>query len=79
MATRIAASEALLMAAALNMNGGGPVSRLAVEAKLHASETAPANRGESGCQPLRSLRGIRSASLSGHTLSRDQSKPLSMR
>ncbi len=40
MATRIAASEILTMAAALAMDGGGPVSRLAAEAKLHAGETA---------------------------------------
>ncbi len=40
MATRIAASEALLMAAALEMDRGGSVSRLAAEAKLHTGETA---------------------------------------
>ncbi len=40
MATRIAASEALTLAAALQMDRGGPVTRLASEAKLHAGETA---------------------------------------
>ncbi len=40
MATRIAASEALLMAAAVEMDRGGSVSRLAAEAKLHTGETA---------------------------------------
>ena len=40
MATRIAASEVLVMAAALAMDEGDKVSRLAAEAKLHSSETA---------------------------------------
>ena len=40
MATRIAASEILVLAAALEMDRGGPVTRLAAEAKLHAGETA---------------------------------------
>ncbi len=40
MATRIAASEILVLAAALEMDRGGPVSRLSAEAKLHAGETA---------------------------------------
>jgi len=40
MATRIAASEILTLTAALAMDGGGPVSRLAAQAKLHAGETA---------------------------------------
>ncbi len=40
MATRIAASEILTLAAALEMDRGGDVSRLAAEAKLHAGETA---------------------------------------
>ena len=40
MATRIAASEILLMAAALAMDRGTAVTRLAAEAKLHTGETA---------------------------------------
>ncbi len=40
MATRIAASEALTLAAALAMDSGAPVSRLSAEAKLHAGETS---------------------------------------
>jgi hypothetical protein len=40
MATRIAAAEALTMAAALAMDAGERVSRLAAEAKLYAGETA---------------------------------------
>jgi len=40
MATRIAASEALTMAAAVEMDSGRRVTRLAAEAKLHAGETA---------------------------------------
>ncbi len=40
MSTRIAASEILVMAAALEMDRGGPVTRLSSEAKLHAGETA---------------------------------------
>jgi hypothetical protein len=40
MATRIAAAEALTLRAALAMDGGEPVTRLAAEAKLYASETA---------------------------------------
>ncbi len=40
MATRIAASEILVLAAALEMDRGGQVNRLAAEAKLHAGETA---------------------------------------
>ena len=40
MATRIAASEILLMAAAIAMDRGEPVTRLASEAKLHTGETA---------------------------------------
>ncbi len=40
MATRIAASEMLTMAAALAMDRSGRVSRLAAEAKLHTGETA---------------------------------------
>jgi alkylation response protein AidB-like acyl-CoA dehydrogenase len=40
MATRIAAAEALIMAAALAMDGGKRVTRLAAEAKLYAGETA---------------------------------------
>ncbi len=40
MATRIAASEVLVMAAAVAMDSGGSVSRLSSEAKLHAGETA---------------------------------------
>ena len=40
MATRIAASEILLMAAALAMDRGEPVTRLASQAKLHTGETA---------------------------------------
>jgi hypothetical protein len=40
MSTRIAASEILTYAAALEMDRGGDVSRLAAEAKLHAGETA---------------------------------------
>ncbi len=40
MATRIAASEILVLAAALEMDRGGRVNRLAAEAKLHAGETA---------------------------------------
>ena len=40
MATRIAASEILVLAAALEMDRGGAVTRLASEAKLHAGETA---------------------------------------
>ncbi len=40
MATRIAASEALTLAAAVEMDGGRRVTRLAAEAKLHAGETA---------------------------------------
>jgi alkylation response protein AidB-like acyl-CoA dehydrogenase len=40
MATRIAAAEALTMAAALKMDEGKRVTRLAAEAKLFAGETA---------------------------------------
>jgi alkylation response protein AidB-like acyl-CoA dehydrogenase len=40
MATRIAAAEALTMAAALKMDEGERVTRLAAEAKLYAGETA---------------------------------------
>ncbi|HEX9732102.1 MAG TPA: acyl-CoA dehydrogenase family protein [Thermoanaerobaculia bacterium] len=40
MATRIAASEILTLAAALEMDRTGQVTRLAAEAKLHAGETA---------------------------------------
>jgi alkylation response protein AidB-like acyl-CoA dehydrogenase len=40
MATRIAASEALTLAAATTMDRGEPVSRIAAEAKLYAGETA---------------------------------------
>ena len=40
MATRIAASEILVHAAALEMDRGGEVTRLSSEAKLHAGETA---------------------------------------
>ncbi len=40
MATRIAASEILVLAAALEMDRGGDVTRLSSEAKLHAGETA---------------------------------------
>ena len=40
MATRIAASEILLMAAALEMDRGGNVTRISSEAKLHCGETA---------------------------------------
>jgi alkylation response protein AidB-like acyl-CoA dehydrogenase len=40
MATRIAAAEALTMAAALKMDEGKRVTRLAAEAKLYAGETA---------------------------------------
>jgi len=40
MSTRIAAAEALTMAAALAMDGGERVSRLAAEAKLYTGETA---------------------------------------
>ena len=40
MSTRIAAAEALTMAAALAMDHGTPVSRLAAEAKLYTGETA---------------------------------------
>ena len=40
MATRIAAAEALTLRAALAMDGGEHVTRLAAEAKLYASETA---------------------------------------
>lgn len=40
MSTRIAASEALTFAAAVTLDGGGDVSRLAAEAKLLAGETA---------------------------------------
>jgi alkylation response protein AidB-like acyl-CoA dehydrogenase len=40
MATRIAASEILVLAAALEMDRGGQVTRLSSEAKLHAGETA---------------------------------------
>ncbi len=40
MSTRIAASEILVLAAALEMDRGGSVTRLAAEAKLHAGETA---------------------------------------
>jgi alkylation response protein AidB-like acyl-CoA dehydrogenase len=40
MATRVAAAEALVMAAALEMDRGGKVTRLAAEAKLFAGEAA---------------------------------------
>lgn len=40
MSTRIAASEILVLAAALQMDSGGSVTQLASEAKLHAGETA---------------------------------------
>ena len=40
MATRIAASEILVLAAALEMDRGASVTRLAAEAKLYAGETA---------------------------------------
>ena len=40
MSTRIAASEILTLAAALEMDRGGPVTRLSAQAKLHAGETA---------------------------------------
>ena len=40
MSTRIAASEALTFAAAVTLDGGGDVSRLAAEAKLLAGETS---------------------------------------
>ncbi len=40
MATRIAAAEALVMAAAVEMDRSGKVTRLAAEAKLYAGETA---------------------------------------
>jgi len=40
MATRIAAAEALTMAAALKMDQGKRVTRLAAEAKLYTGETA---------------------------------------
>jgi alkylation response protein AidB-like acyl-CoA dehydrogenase len=40
MATRVAAAEALVLAAALEMDRGGKVTRLAAEAKLFAGEAA---------------------------------------
>ncbi len=40
MSTRIAAAEALIMAAALEIDDSRPVTRLAAEAKLYAGETA---------------------------------------
>ncbi len=40
MSTRIAASEILVLAAAVEMDRGGSVNRLAAEAKLHAGESA---------------------------------------
>lgn len=40
MSTRIAAAEALTLAAAVTMDQGGDVSRLAAEAKLYTGETA---------------------------------------
>jgi alkylation response protein AidB-like acyl-CoA dehydrogenase len=40
MSTRVAAAEALVMAAALEMDRSGKVSRLAAEAKLYAGEAA---------------------------------------
>ncbi len=40
MSTRIAASEILTLAAALEMDRGGPVTQLSSQAKLHTGETA---------------------------------------